>query len=58
MQDNNWLSLIFGIFIRSFALDDAVDAGKAAAKYEDGMLKLTLPKKEGSQKVSRTIKVQ
>jgi HSP20 family molecular chaperone IbpA len=28
-------------FSRSFSLDDTVDAEKATAKYEDGMLKLT-----------------
>jgi HSP20 family protein len=35
----------YGSVARSFALDYDVDEAKAAAKYEDGVLKLTLPKK-------------
>jgi HSP20 family protein len=45
-------------FSRSFRLDDSVDSGKIAARYEDGVLHLSLPKNEKSQKISRTIKVQ
>ena len=45
-------------FSRSFGLDDTVDAAKATAKYEDGVLKLSIPKKENAQKVSRTINIQ
>jgi len=36
----------YGKFERSFSLSDAVDAGKIAAKYKDGVLTLTLPKTE------------
>lgn len=39
-------------FARSFELPQAVDSDAAQAKFEDGVLKLTLPKKE-SAKVRR-----
>lgn len=45
-------------FTRSFNLDDSVDAGKIVARYEDGILHLTLPKKEGARKLTRTINVE
>lgn len=45
-------------FSKSFHLDDSVDANKIGAKYEDGVLHLSLPKNEKAQKVSRTIKIQ
>ena len=37
-----------GKVARSFTLASDVDEGKAVAKYTDGVLELTLPKKEGS----------
>ncbi|NNL08047.1 MAG: Hsp20/alpha crystallin family protein [Croceitalea sp.] len=36
----------FSSFRRSFTLPETVDGGKINASYEDGLLKLTLPKKE------------
>ena len=45
-------------FSRSFRLDDTVDARNISAKYEDGVLFISLPKKEHAQKVSRTIDIQ
>jgi len=45
-------------FSRSFHLDDTVDAGKIVARYEDGVLHLSLPKKENAQRISRNINVQ
>jgi HSP20 family protein len=45
-------------FSRSFTLDDTVDANKISATYNDGILQLTLPKKEGAQQLSRTIEIQ
>jgi len=45
-------------FSRTFSLDDSVDSGKISARYEDGVLHLSLPKKEGAQRITRTIDVQ
>jgi HSP20 family protein len=36
----------FGSFSRSFALPDNVDAAKISAKYNNGILEVTLPKDE------------
>lgn len=38
----------YGNFYRSFALAQDIDEGQAQAKYTDGILELTLPKKAGS----------
>lgn len=59
-KDKGWLRQEYRkkAFSRSFTLDDTVDAQKATAKYEDGVLHLSLPKKESAQKISRTINVQ
>lgn len=40
----------YGMASRSFSLADEVDAGKVQAKYADGVLELTLPKKTGSSR--------
>lgn len=45
-------------FSRSFPLDDAIDSDRIAAKYEDGVLYLELPKKEGPHKPSRLIEIR
>ena len=45
-------------FNRTFSLDEAIDAGKINAQYTDGILHLTLPKKEGEQKLTRTIEIK
>ena len=37
-----------GSSYRSFTLDSNVDEAKSQAKFEDGMLELTLPKKNGA----------
>ena len=59
-KNNRWLRQEYKqrAFSRSFTLDDTVDAAKATAIYEQGVLYLSLPKKESAQKVSRTIAVQ
>jgi len=46
----------YGSFIRSFALPTSVDADKVSAEYKDGVLTLTLPKKEEAK--AKTITVQ
>lgn len=38
----------YGMASRSFSLADEVDQSKVQAKYTDGVLELTLPKKAGS----------
>lgn len=38
----------YGMVSRSFSLADEVDQSKVQAKYTDGVLELTLPKKPGS----------
>lgn len=38
----------YGMASRSLSLADEVDQGKIQAKYENGILELTLPKKPGS----------
>jgi HSP20 family protein len=59
-KDAGWLRQEYKrqSFSRSFMLDDTVDATKVAARYENGVLHVSLPKKEGVQKVSRNIDVK
>jgi HSP20 family protein len=38
----------YGKAMRSFSLDQEVNQDKAQAKYADGVLELTLPKKNGA----------
>lgn len=45
----------YGTFSRSFALPDTVDTDKVAAEFKNGVLTITLPKKEVAK--PKTIKV-
>lgn len=45
-------------FKRSFNLDDQVDVENIAAKYENGVLKLHLPKKAESKPAAKLINIQ
>lgn len=45
-------------FSRRFNVDDTVDTNKITAKYHDGILHVTLPKKDRAKKVSRTVTIQ
>jgi HSP20 family protein len=45
----------YGVFRRSFTLPATVDAAKVSAAYQDGVLTVTLPRREESR--PRTIKV-
>lgn len=45
-------------FNRSFTLDDTVDAEKISARYRDGVLHVHLPKKEGAQRITKSIPVK
>ena len=46
----------YGSFVRCFSLPDTVDSEKVAAEYRNGVLTVTLPKKEVAK--PRSIKVQ
>ena len=46
-----------GGFVRTFTLDDSVDASRISAKYEDGVLQVSLPVIEGKETSSQEIKV-
>jgi len=45
-------------FKRSFTLDEKIEAAAIEAKYENGILKLTLPKKEVTKVSSKEITIQ
>jgi HSP20 family protein len=45
-------------FSRSFTIDDSVSADKITAEYKDGVLHISLPKKEGAQKISKNIEIK
>lgn len=45
-------------FFRSFTLDETIDAEKITAQYRDGVLYLSLPKKEGAQRITKNIEVK
>jgi len=45
----------YGVQSRSFTLRHDVDEAKAEAKYQDGVLELTLPKKSGSEAKQLTV---
>ena len=46
---------VFGRVSRSFTLPQELDEGKAEAKFRDGVLDLTLPKKAAAQRKQITI---
>jgi len=48
----------FGQFVRSFELPDTVDAQKVEAKFEHGVLTVTLPKREETKPRTISVKVQ
>jgi HSP20 family protein len=45
-------------FQRSFSLDDKIEAEKIQAKYENGLLKFLLPKKEQAKDTTKQISIQ
>lgn len=59
-KEEGWLRNEYRMqsFTRSFSLDDTVDVNKISASYDNGILHLTLPKKESAQRVSKTIEIK
>lgn len=59
-ENKRWIRREYrsGSFSRSFQVDGTVDVDKAQARYENGVLSLTLPKKEEAKRISRKIDVQ
>lgn len=57
-KDANWHSIEtqYGSFSRSFSLPENVDSAKIAAKYNNGILEVTIPKDE-KKALKQTIKV-
>jgi HSP20 family protein len=45
-------------FSRSFQLNDAIEAANINARYENGILHLSLPKKEKAKRISKSVKVE
>lgn len=45
-------------FSRSFTLDETINADKINAEYKDGVLYVSLPKKEGAQRITKNIQVK
>jgi HSP20 family protein len=56
-EEKDWLrrERRYGVFARSFTLPTDIDAEKATAEFENGLLKLRLPKSEAAR--PKTIKV-
>jgi HSP20 family protein len=47
-----------GGFVRTFTLNDSIDSSKISAKYEDGVLQVSLPIFEGKETHSQEIPIQ
>lgn len=47
----------YGSFVRAFTLPDTVDADKVKADYKNGVLTITLPKKEVAKPKTVTVEV-
>jgi HSP20 family protein len=48
----------YSSFVRSFTLPEGADDGRIEAAYADGVLKISLPKKEEAKSVSRQIEIK
>jgi HSP20 family protein len=51
------LERAYGTFMRTIPMPENADAGRALAKFENGVLTLTVPKFEPAQSTSRTIDI-
>jgi HSP20 family protein len=54
-QNYHRIERSYGTFTRTFTLPNSVDADKVAANFKDGVLTLTMPKKEEAK--PKTIKI-
>ena len=59
-KEQGWLRKEYRMqsFSRSFTLDDSVDVNKITASYDNGILHLSLPKKENARRISKSIEVK
>src|SRR6188474_1765627 len=59
-KDGGWLRKEYRMqsFTRNFTIDESVDVNKISASYDNGILHLSLPKKENARKLSKTIEVK
>lgn len=59
-EQEGWLRKDYKMqsFSRSFTLDDFVDTNNITASYDNGVLHLTLPKKESARRISKTIEIK
>lgn len=48
----------YGVFARSFTLPDGIDGSRCEARYENGVLAVTLPKREDARPKTIHVKVQ
>jgi HSP20 family protein len=54
---NHLVEQSYGRFTRSFQIDSQIEVDKIGAKYEDGQLQVTLPKKEEEKRVLKEISI-
>ncbi len=59
-KDEGWIRKEFKqqSFSQNFTLNETIDPNNISARYEDGILYLTLPKKEEAKRISRSIQIQ
>lgn len=59
-KDEGWLRKEYKMqsFSRSFTLDDSVDTNNITASYDNGVLHLSLPKKESARRISKSIEIK
>ncbi len=59
-KEEGWLRKEYKLrsFSRMFTIDNTIDVAKIEARYNDGMLHLSIPKKEDAQAVSRVIEIK
>lgn len=59
-KNERWLRKEYRMqsFSRSFNLDDTLDPNKITARYQDGVLHVSLAKKEGAQRLYKTIEIK